>query len=133
MGHVTRMNAQVDDANARADAMSKDASESEQDLSSQLHAAQDERSRVRIHIHIHTCVYMCIYIYTYVYIYTYMYTYVYIYMHACIYINTRVYICIHIYTRSNSLIEYFHSLYRVATTHRILYLYRSFSTKVTYI
>jgi chromosome segregation ATPase len=44
--HIETLEKQVADANALADAMSKDASESEQMLSQKLHAAQDQLSKV---------------------------------------------------------------------------------------
>jgi len=93
-----------------------------------IHICLHKVSHTYICIYIYIYIYKCVHIYTHIFIYVcnihiYVYTYfylsfIYTYYHGCV----RV----HIYTCASA-------SYRVAKTHRIPYLYSSFSAKEPYI
>ena len=99
-----------------------------------------------IYIYIYTYIYIYMYMYIYRYICVYIYIYIYIYMYICIYICIYIYITYaytYVYTYTYTYAQICHvnranrtfskATTAVAKTHRIPYLYRSFSAKVTYI
>ena len=75
---------------------------------------------------------MYAYRYRYIYIYLYIYIYICIYVYICIHTYTHTYFCYISPTHVLRIVSSVRS-YRVAKTHRIPYLYRSFFAKVTYI
>jgi len=73
--------------------------------------------------------------YTYAHIHTHTHTYTYIHIHVHTHAYTYMHIHIHTARWFHTCITHFHYThwYRVAKTHRIPYLYRSFSAKEPYI
>jgi len=72
-------------------------------------------------LYIHTYIYIYMYVYVYIYKYIYIYMYIYVYLYMYIYISTCV--CV---------VAILWSMYRVAKTQRMHYLYRSFYAKEPY-